>query len=462
MSGKKTTGKGKAPAAAGVRIRMYNVGFGDCFLLTFPGAGRPRQVLIDCGFHSYGPPPTGLDAVVRAVIQDVTIGGKAEIDVVIATHRHKDHVYGFENPAWKKVSVSEVWMPWTEHPTDPEARKIREAQAKKAKRIKKALDRMKQLGLLGAARHARASAVLSNSHFTNEAAMDTLHRGFADKALRLFLPQGKDIVFPQKLESKHLPNVTVHILGPGRDKEIIRDMEPPPSESFMRFAGEAEADTAARLPFDLKRWGFSPQRKVGPASKDPLFGWLEERMADSQGRGGKGAPPPYGSREFASYWVQRLKLTPATIRGIEEASRDDEFAAVVALEAAVNGTSLLLAFEFENDMLIFPGDAQWGTWKQALQNPASRDLLSRATFYKVGHHGSHNATPKEFVEKVARKGVLDNAMVSTKATKQWQDIPRKPLLDELEGLGVAIARSDGKSVPPAFQRVDAIRTDLVL
>ena len=150
------------------------------------------------------------------------------------------------------------------------------------------------------------------------------------------------------------------------------------------------------------------------------------------------------------------------VRGFEEASSDDEFAAVVALEAAVNGTSLLLAFEFGRQMLVFPGDAQWGTWKQALDNPASRDILSRATFYKVGHHGSHNATPREFVDKVARKGLLNTAMVSTKATKRWHDIPRKPLLKGLEDLGVAVARSDSKTVPPHFSRIDAIRTDLVL
>ena len=40
-----------------VAVRMYNVGFGDCFLITFPAPDRPRKVLVDCGFHAAGPPP---------------------------------------------------------------------------------------------------------------------------------------------------------------------------------------------------------------------------------------------------------------------------------------------------------------------------------------------------------------------------------------------------------------------
>ena len=35
---------------------MYATGFGDCFLLAFPGEdGNPRYVLIDCGVHDRYP-----------------------------------------------------------------------------------------------------------------------------------------------------------------------------------------------------------------------------------------------------------------------------------------------------------------------------------------------------------------------------------------------------------------------
>ena len=62
--------------------------------------------------------------------------------------------------------------------------------------------------------------------------------------------------------------------------------------------------------------------------------------------------------------------------------------------------SLVLAIEFGGgDVLLFAGDAQVGNWLswQDLKWPdmTGPDLLARTVFYKVGHHGSHNATLRE-------------------------------------------------------------------
>ena len=109
-----------------VVVRAYNVGFGDCFLLLIPdattGTSRPRRVLIDCGSITFG--DTGLDfeSLVQRIIVDVTDqDGVARIDVVIATHRHRDHILGFGRPDWAAVHVGEVWLPWCESPDDGSA-----------------------------------------------------------------------------------------------------------------------------------------------------------------------------------------------------------------------------------------------------------------------------------------------------------------------------------------------------
>jgi hypothetical protein len=69
------------------------------------------------------------------------------------------------------------------------------------------------------------------------------------------------------------------------------------------------------------------------------------------------------------------------------------------LDNATNNTSLVLAFEFidTGEVLLFTGDAQIGSWKSwlTLEELDTADLLQRTVFYKVGHHGSHNATLKE-------------------------------------------------------------------
>ena len=79
------------------------------------------------------------------------------------------------------------------------------------------------------------------------------------------------------------------------------------------------------------------------------------------------------------------------------------------LDSDTNNTSLVLAFELSSggDVLLFPGDAQVGNWLSweslewqipeaaATRTVKSDDLLARTVLYKVGHHGSHNATLRE-------------------------------------------------------------------
>jgi hypothetical protein len=68
-----------------------------------------------------------------------------------------------------------------------------------------------------------------------------------------------------------------------------------------------------------------------------------------------------------------------------------------------NNTSLVLAFEFTETkprkVLLFPGDAQVGNWLSWYRPKEvkvdAEDLLNRTVFYKVGHHGSRNATLRQ-------------------------------------------------------------------
>ncbi|MET0374731.1 MAG: hypothetical protein ABW128_10800, partial [Rhizorhabdus sp.] len=69
-----------------------------------------------------------------------------------------------------------------------------------------------------------------------------------------------------------------------------------------------------------------------------------------------------------------------------------------------NNTSLVLAFEYgdgdDRPIMLFAADAQVGNWlswhEQTYEadgrQVTAEELLNRTRFYKVGHHGSHNAT----------------------------------------------------------------------
>lgn len=77
------------------------------------------------------------------------------------------------------------------------------------------------------------------------------------------------------------------------------------------------------------------------------------------------------------------------------------------LDEDTNNTSLVLAFELleSGKVLLFPGDAQVGSWLSwdalewidpTLSNRriTSRELLEQTVLYKVSQHGSYNATAR--------------------------------------------------------------------
>lgn len=100
-----------------VTVRMYDVGFGDCFLLRIPTPEGEKKILIDCGsFGSLPSKPGGgrgakkqtIEEIAGAVIDDLAEdepGGVPRADVVVVTHRHKDHISGFVHPRWATVKV---------------------------------------------------------------------------------------------------------------------------------------------------------------------------------------------------------------------------------------------------------------------------------------------------------------------------------------------------------------------
>jgi len=186
-------------------------------------------------------------------------------------------------------------------------------------------------------------------------------------------------------------------------------MDPPESESFLRAWSMERGDATRPSPFDdaftLTRQEYEKRLRV---ALDPLF--------------------PASSEAH-----------------IAEAIDEPAMELLAKLEEAVNTTSLVLLFHVGEAWMLFPGDAQWGTWNAILNDPFRSKLLENLTFYKIGHHGSHNATPVSFVERYVKKDQL--AMLPYGMVAKWPSIPRAKLLQALHEKGVVMARSD--EAPPA-------------
>jgi beta-lactamase superfamily II metal-dependent hydrolase len=415
-------------------IRMYDVGFGDCFLLVVPGTPK-RSILVDAGFHAQGKGSFAGTALAEQVILDVTrLTGKKRIDVVIATHRHQDHVFSFNAKVWDELDVGEVWMPWVEDPKNAAARKLWKKQAAFRAQLAAALP-----GFQLTPEDAReADFLLWNAGvgpgpkgfeaWSNADALERLRHGFASRDLSepRYLPMTE--AFPETFQSEALPGVRVVVLGPSRDPELIAELDPERDGETYRAlalrAAEGPARGAIPSPFSEAWTAAAPE----DGSLPPLLPEEEERL-----------------RALAR-------------------SADPMFAAR-ALDDMINATSLVFVLQIGRARLLLPGDAEWGTWKRILADDGARALLAGTTFFKIGHHGSHNGTPKSLVEEVLPEGL--SAMLSTqKGPGTYRnDIPLDALLKALGKHGVRVVRSDekGKRLPAGFKREAAGRwVDLTL
>jgi beta-lactamase superfamily II metal-dependent hydrolase len=384
-----------------LRIRMYNVGFGDCFLLFIPTDDGERTMLLDCGKHMSSKTGHSIGDAAKDVVETLSKNGKTRIDVVVATHRHYDHISGFDLKLWEKVEVGEVWMPWTEEVGNPAADKLRRSQNRLAKALCHRFGKDDPIGLL------------AFNSLSNDGSITQLRSGFLGPPRLRYLPEKDDGL--QTFTTDVLPGVTVHALGPSHDPDVIALMDPPAGKFFpdepdadrdelAAASASLQAGEATAVPFrDL----FAPAYRIPTAEYTARFPELAEHASTAE---------------------------------IDERSQFDMFGAAADLEDAINGTSLVFALDFGKACVLLAGDAEWGTWSAILDDPASQAVLSRTRAYKVSHHGSFNGTPLPFVDDFLPKDAT--SFVSLGKMDKWPSIPRVSLLDALKSAQRRLVRTD--------------------
>ena len=117
-----------AKTPSSVEIRAYQVGFGDCFLVTFVyDATDRRSVLIDFGTTEL--PAVGGNRLqpskhMPLIANEIQKDCEGRLTAVVATHRHADHISGFatvtatgnSGEIIKQLKPKLVLQPWTEDP----------------------------------------------------------------------------------------------------------------------------------------------------------------------------------------------------------------------------------------------------------------------------------------------------------------------------------------------------------
>lgn len=442
---KATAPKKKAKKAAELRVRMYRVGFGDFFLVTVPSGDGPQHILIDCGVTP-GTTHKGDIGTIKDAVADMAKETKNHLALIIVTHRHMDHIIGFSRAAdvFKDVKVDAIWMPYWESEYDEQAAKLQaeltalalDVQTHLALSARADAETVDMLGMLFNATGVEPTKKGTGGG-TNAKSLALLKTGFGVKPE--YYAKGDPAKLPPALAKAGL---TAEILGP------------PPADAltFMKLT-------------DLKKGvgqylgagsDADPSPPHASAKFDP-FGEAWHARAEDYPASAFREWAPRVQGQYPDFSVRHNAALEAAIHSAQPSAL---FTAVKALDSFLNNQSLVVLFTFEGKKLLFVGDAQAGNWEYWMYGGTpekvpsidaiteeGKTILSKLDFYKVGHHGSTNATPITAVDTMAGEFV---SMCSTQADtfgtrENKSEVPRDPLMAALAKKS-AVVRSDDVAV----------------
>lgn len=444
---------------------MFCAGLGDCFLLTIPQReGRPYVILIDCGVAKGSEGESALMQEVVRTIASLTHDpalNKGVIDLLVVTHEHYDHVCGFihaQNELQKDLIVKQVWYAWTESRDDHLANELRKKHTKEKLALARAIAATRAMVTQPTAAGARGRLLKSLRGISTffepigakgngkrikvadaMAAAGKLQKSGEPATLR----PGQVRRLPGTNKDSVAGNLQVFVLGPPHDAAKLRSINPhkknpetyekapPPLQAVLSSLGmnwawaaamsgrttargveatQSSSEIEQAMPFDSK-W----RRSLKRVKKDSFFR-RHYFGADAQ-------------RKIDGDWL---------FSGAQQLA--------LYMENYTNNTSLALAFELPRSkkVLLFAADAQVGSWlswhEVDYQTDDGRslkmtDLLANTVLYKVGHHGSHNATLREKgLEMMSHPQLVAMLPVEKIAVERlgYGEMPLLSLLRELE------------------------------
>ena len=370
-----------------LRVRMYRQGLGDCFLLTCSDGNAESHLLIDCGvLKGTGDAEKRMQDVAQSV-HDTTNG---KLDRLVVTHEHWDHLSGFlqAGTIFDTFEVGEVWLAWTEDPQDELANELRKRKEKRLNGIVAAAKLADRNDTPAARRTTEQLESLLNFHGD----LGLAGTKTTGKALEWVKARQAPIKYlrpgDQLFDLAGLPGIRLYVLGPPHDSRLIKRSDPSKKHPEVYELAAAEGSHQGFL---AAAEALAEDQKPGGQPFDEFF-----RVDESDARN--------ENELWKKYYA----------KGRSWRRVDDDWLGyagqlALQLDSDTNNTSLVLAFELSSggDVLLFPGDAQVGNWLSweslewqipegaATRTVKSDDLLARTVLYKVGHHGSHNATLRE-------------------------------------------------------------------
>lgn len=365
---------------------MYRAGTGDFFILKFKAGGKVTfKMMVDCGCINAS------KDTFTPFVKDLAAFTDAEIDLLVVTHEHADHINGFEKAAseFANIHFKRVWFAWTEDDSDKLANSLRATNTKVKMALALGVQKLNGLrGRLGS-RESFVDTVnmlndlninnTLNAAGTTPTMEDILRKNgvITDKTAVEFLRPGE-----LKTGLEGATGLRFFVLGPPRDEKML---------SIKERKGETYEKREEASSLELSFLSALTETGVGGDAAQLPF---DESYV-------LGATQPSDIRN-------RYQETDNAWRQIDHDWLFQTGELALRFERSINNTSLALAIQFEQSerVLLFPGDAEFGNWLswhdqewswregKETRKVNAEYLLNNTVFYKVGHHLSQNGSAK--------------------------------------------------------------------
>jgi beta-lactamase superfamily II metal-dependent hydrolase len=394
-------------------VRTYNVGLGDCIYIRVPDKNQHRHILIDCGNTDGDEFLLGraIDHLAGELTADPT--GNHALDLLVVTHPHQDHIAGFgiHTDKFLELSIRNMWLSASMDPDHKQAGQAFQLQA------------------------------FSDS-IIEEFTKLPLGPSFRDLALELFSLSNKPAL--EALRTK-LPK-----------KNGYKDDKP-------AYVHDASKPASIFEDGKTKLHILGPRENIDGDYLGKIDQALNQLTDVSDELGIKDAS------SFSQSWHAQANhpqnISARDFRRLRARMFMNALAFVLNNNVLVNNTSVVLLLEWGGRRLLFTGDAQFqhtrkGKYEQGKRNGSwnvmwhyHKDKLREPVdFLKVGHHGSHNATPwvspeagepehpiNEILDHLLGKDECKTEVVISTERMKYPSIPDRQLITEL-GKRVATSR----------------------
>jgi beta-lactamase superfamily II metal-dependent hydrolase len=418
-------------------VQVYNVGLGDCIYLRVPDKQRNVHILIDCGnkFSPISVLGESIDKLKREL--DKTPEGMRHLDLLVVSHPHEDHHKGFEEKYFNDIKIDRIWLSPAFDRENPQAQGFYALKDAAARAIR-GLTNLSPSALEDMRVEFQELLALTKSE-----ALDMLNTTLPKK--NGIQPQYVTADTPeQQLNIFEDPNIKLKVLGPMSDVD----------QYYLGGTG--------------------------------LMGTTDELTSNSLVEGYQTIYPDPGMVKVD----QPINISKQDFQLLRSSLHINALAAAALAGHVENNLSVVLLLEWHDKRLLFCGDAEWseahkgavqigssnGSWNVMWQERKA-DLSLPVNFFKIGHHGSENATPwspkdhpiNQIMDKLLPKPAVGEiskayAVVSTQRTTRWPSIPSAALMAEI-GKRVINARAGYVEQSPSEKVVPAgtlqpQRTDL--